>query len=77
MSTSKKETMMHIFGRWLIEISDELKSLVLLGAVAICWTLCLTRKAMIFKNKQTSLLQVIILVTVSHGQSFRGLLHRI
>ena len=55
--------MCHIFGIWLGWFSKTLKPLVLLGAVAICWSLWLCSNDLVFeKEKHSSPLQVIFLV---------------
>ena len=41
----------NMFGRWLDGLRKDLKPLVLLGAIAMCWSLWLCRNAVIFENK--------------------------
>ena len=52
----------NMFGNWLRGIRKDLKSLILLGAATICWSLWLCRNDMVFdKRKISSPLQVIFL----------------
>ena len=52
-----------MFGSWLSGIPKEYKPLVLLGAVALCWSVWLCRNAVVFNNKKYFLLQVIYSTT--------------
>jgi hypothetical protein len=51
---SHPHSVSNMFGTWLMGISKDLKPLVLLGAAATCWSLWLTRNAMVFEKKQSS-----------------------
>jgi hypothetical protein len=60
---SQPHNVSNMFGTWLMGISKDLKPLVLLGAATTCWSLWLTRNAMVFEKKQSSFLQVIFSIT--------------
>ena len=54
----------HMFNSWLTGLAKDVKPLVLLGVVAICWSICLNINDMVFEKKRTtSPLQVIFAVS--------------
>ena len=59
----KPHNMPSMCGSWLNGISKEYKPLVLLGAVALCWSVWLCRNVVVFDNKKFSFLQVIYSTT--------------
>lgn len=52
-----------MFRSQLDGLRKDLKPLVLMGVIALCWSLWLYRNAIIFENKQCSFLQVIYSIT--------------
>jgi len=56
---SKPRNVSSMFGSRLNGIPKQLKQLVLVGAAALYWSVCLCRNTVIFCNKKSSFLQVI------------------
>jgi hypothetical protein len=63
LGLSQPRSVFNIFGSWLWGLEKYLKSLILLGAAATCWSLWLCRNDIIFRNKHNTFpLQVIYLI---------------
>ncbi|EEE51773.1 hypothetical protein OsJ_33218 [Oryza sativa Japonica Group] len=71
----------HMFGSWLDGIHNNLKSHVLLGAAATCWSLWLCRNNVVFDKKKSYLhlcrLYILLSIGFVHGLSYRSLVRRI
>ena len=52
-----------MFGSWLNGLPKNFEPLVLVGAVALCWSVWLYRNAMVFDNKPSFFLHVIFSTT--------------
>ena len=52
-----------MFGNWLNGVPKDYKPLVLVGAVALCWSVWRCRNAVVSDNKKHSFLQDYTLVT--------------
>ena len=50
---SKPRNISNMFGSWLNGITKFYKSLVLVGAAALCWSVWLCRNAFVFENKHS------------------------
>jgi hypothetical protein len=49
----------HLFGPWLTSFSNKQRNLVLIGMVAFCWALWISRNDLVFQKSQfKSILQV-------------------
>ena len=59
----KPRNISNIVGSWLNGIPKDFKPLVLVGAVALCCSIWLCNNVVGFKNKHSSLLQVIYSTT--------------
>ena len=55
----KPSSVSNMFGNWLIGTPKDYKSLVLVGAAALCWSVWRCRNAVVFYNKKHSFLRVI------------------
>ena len=56
---SKPRNMANMFGSRLNRVPKDFKSLVLVGATTLCWSVWLYRNGVVFDNKQSSFLQVV------------------
>ena len=64
LNLAKPQSIWHMFGSWLYGVKKELRSLVLLGAGVIAWSIWLHRNGIVFKKKKiVSPVQVVYLAT--------------
>ena len=59
----KPRNVFDMFGSWLNGLPKNFEPLVLVGAVALCWSVWLYRNAMVFDNKPSFFLHVIFSTT--------------